>query len=234
MRILFITHADFETPGIIETWAKGHQYPVAIARPFRGETMPAPESFDVLIIMGGPQSAVEVDQYPYLNEEVALIKKAIQANKKIFGICLGAQLIGIALGVKAERSPEKEIGVYPVQLTDAGLNDPLLQGFSASIPMIHWHNDMPGLTKEAVLLAYTPGCPRQIIRYLPHVYGFQCHLEITRDNMQGMATHAVHDLKPSRYTQTYDELMQHDYDSINQCMMDILNRFVVLKTTASA
>jgi GMP synthase (glutamine-hydrolysing) len=67
--------------------------------------------------------------------------------------CLGAQLIGEALGAKTERSPEKETGVYPIELTAAGTRDPLLRGLPGTFPAIHWHNDMPGLTDDTAVLA---------------------------------------------------------------------------------
>lgn len=37
MRILCITHADFETPGVIVDWTKKHTYFLSVARPYAGE-----------------------------------------------------------------------------------------------------------------------------------------------------------------------------------------------------
>ncbi len=53
---------------------------------------------------------------PHFNSlaEQAVIKKAIQANKIVLGVCLGSQLIGEALGAKFEHSPEREIGKFPI------------------------------------------------------------------------------------------------------------------------
>ncbi len=50
-------------------------------------------------------------------------KKCIEANKAIIGVCLGAQLIGEALGAPYEHSPEKEIGSFPITLTEEGKNE---------------------------------------------------------------------------------------------------------------
>ncbi len=179
MNILCITHADFESPGIIESWADQAGYHFEIKRPYRGETLPEISHFDILIVMGGPQSPLAIEKYPYLAAEIKIIKDAIKQHKKIIGFCLGAQLIGEALGAQTERSPEKEVGVYPIMLTAEAISDPLLQDLPSTFPVIHWHNDMPGMTAEATLLAYSAGCPQQIIRYAPFIYGFQCHLEIT-------------------------------------------------------
>ncbi len=90
----------------------------------------------------------------------------------------------------------------------------------------HWHNDMPGLTAASQVLAYSQGCPRQIVRYGKRVYGFQCHLEITLEGIQTLIQAVPDDLKPSLFTQTEKELLAQDYASINQNMMQLLDRFV--------
>lgn len=229
MRILCITHADFETPGVITDWAqlRGHDFDVV--QPYKGEGLPAIEDYDFLIVMGGPQSPLQIDESPYLADEIALIKSALAQSKKVLGFCLGAQLIGEALDAKTSRSPEKEVGVYPITLTDAGKEDNLLQGLGESFPVIHWHNDMPGLTAESALLAFSEGCPRQAVRYRKNVYGFQCHMEITLEGIQTMVAAVPGDLRPSKFTQTVEELMVQDYAVINRLMFTILDRLVALE-----
>lgn len=231
MNILCITHADFETPGVIGDWAKQRGYGFKICRPYQGEDCLSAAAFDILIVMGGPQSPLELEKDPYLKDEMILITQAIGEDKIVLGFCLGAQLIGEALGGKTTRSPEKEVGVYPLSLTEEGLNDPLLGGFPKSFPSIHWHNDMPGETKDSVILAFSQGCPRQALRYAPKVYGFQCHLEITKEGIQDMIRACPGDLKPSQFTQTPDELLGQDYSTINQLMIRILDRLVALEST---
>ncbi len=228
MDILCLTHADFETPGVIETWAHENSHSFTICRPYRGEPPFAQQNFDCLIFMGGPQSPLELEKDPYLKDEIQLIQKAIQDDKLILGFCLGAQLIGEALGAKTERSPEKEIGVYPITLTEEGLCDPLLQGLPVQFPVIHWHNDMPGETKDSVILARSEGCPRQILRYGSKAYGFQCHLEITPDGIEDMIRACPNDLAPGRFTQDAATLRKQDYVTINKMMICLLDRFVAL------
>lgn len=228
MNILCITHADFETPGIIETWAQQKQYDFTISRPYKGDQPLDHKKFDFLIVMGGPQSPIEIDKAPYLKDEIQLIKKAIQDNKLVLGFCLGAQLIGEALGATTGRSPEKEVGVFPITLTPEGKIDPLLQGLPSELAVIHWHNDMPGETKDSDVLAFSEGCPRQILRYGPKVYGFQCHLEITSEGIEDMIQACPGDLKPSQFTQTSEQLRKQDYPSINKTMIQILEWFVDL------
>ena len=226
MKILCLTHADFETPGQIEFWAKEKKYDFSTVKPYRGEEIPDIRSFDILIVMGGPQSPRDTEEFEYLTQEIAFIKRALELDKKVLGFCLGAQLIGEALGAKVCKSPEKEIGVYPIMLTEPGKKDALLQEFPGQFPVIHWHGDMPGLTKEAEVLAFSKGCPRQIVRYGPKVYGFQCHLEITVSGIEDLIQAVPEDLNPSKFTQTEQELLSQEYDPIHKKMFQILDRFV--------
>lgn len=230
MKILCITHADFESPGVIEFWAKAKGFSFRICRPYNQDTIPAIEDYNMLIIMGGPQSPLHIEKAPYLSAEIQLIQTALTLNMPILGFCLGAQLIGEALGAKTERSPYKEVGVYPITLTSEGRRDPLLSDLSVQFPVIHWHNDMPGLTLDAQVLAFSEGCPRQIVRYQPSVYGFQCHLEITREGIQTMIQAVPEDLAPSPFTQTETLLLSQDYEAINDCMVALLERFTTLAT----
>lgn len=160
MKIQFVLHAEFEQPGAIDAWVNQKGFEAKYCRPFAGESIPATDCFDWLVVMGGPQSPLEIEAFPYLKDEIELIRQSLLADKSILGFCLGAQLIGEALGAPTERSPQKEVGVFPIQLTEAGYKDPLLLGISKEIPVVHWHNDMPGLTKEASVLAISEGCPR--------------------------------------------------------------------------
>ena len=228
MKILCVTHADFETPGTIERWASDNDHGFKIEKPYRGDQLSDVGHCDVLILMGGPQSPLRIAEFPYLSREIALIRAALSENKKMLGFCLGAQLIGEALGAKTERSPEKETGVYPIILTLEGTNDPLLKDLPSTFPVIHWHSDMPGLTDNAAVLASSPGCPRQIVRYKNNVYGFQCHMEIALDGIKTMIEAVPEDLKPSKFTQSQKELLNNDYLSINTMMATILNRFAEL------
>ena len=234
MRILCIQHADFETPGTIEQWAANNGYRFKLERPYRGEQLSEIGDFDVLISMGGPQSAARIAEFPYLQAEIELIRAAFSKRLKILGICLGAQLIGEALGAKTETSPEKEIGVYPISLTEEGTNDPLLKGLPRSFPVIHWHSEMPGLTKNAAILASSPGCPRQIVRYAINAYGFQCHMEITLDGIKTMMAAVSEDLRASKFTQSHKELLDNDYSCINSSLVTILDRFAAVGTLASS
>jgi GMP synthase-like glutamine amidotransferase len=64
------------------------------------------------LIMGGYMNADQEDQFPWLGQDKAFIKTAIEEGKKVIGICLGAQLVAAALGAKVYANEEKEIGFF--------------------------------------------------------------------------------------------------------------------------
>lgn len=218
MRMHAILHASFEQLGAIEPWILKKHHRLSTTHLYKGELLPHVDQFDFLILMGGPQTPLRLDQYPYLRQEIALAEQAIQHNKVVFGVCLGAQLIGEALGARTERSPHRETGFYPVCATDAGANDPLFKMFGGKFEVMHWHNDMPGLSQESVLLAASEGCPRQAFRYGDRVYGFQFHLEMTTASVQEMVVHCAEHLPPGKYIRSKEELLASPCDEINRKM----------------
>ncbi len=226
MRIHYVQHASFEKVGVIERWAQDRGYSLRGTHVYAGDRLPEVDEFDFLIVMGGPQSPSEVDKYPYLKSEMELISTSIKAGKIVLGFCLGAQLIAEALGAKTEKSPEKEIGVYPIDLIAAGREDPLFVGFECKFDVIHWHNDMPGLPKGAELLARSAGCPRQGFRYGDRVYGFQFHMEITPEVANDLVANCPEDITPGNFVQTAETFLAHDFKPINEGMIQILDRLV--------
>lgn len=228
MKILQLLHAPFETPGIIESWAADKNYEQSYSSPFTGEKLPR-SSFDLIIVMGGPQSALNLEKAPYLKDEIALIREALKAKIPVLGFCLGAQLIGEALGAPAEHSPYKEVGIFPISLTEEGMSDPLLANLPKEFHIPHWHNDMPGMTKESVILAKSAGCPRQIIRYLPYAYGFQCHPEMTLQIAEEMVKNCPDDFHPGEYVQAPHDILSYDFHALNhQNMIRILDNFLAI------
>ena len=231
MHIHFIIHEHFEAPGAYEIWGKNRGCSLSYSRVYQGDPLPEDlESTDVLIIMGGPQSpATTLKECPWFDAqaEKALISRTIEAGKTVIGVCLGSQLIGEALGAAFCHSPEKEIGKFPVRLTEAGKANPLFEDFGHELNVGHWHNDMPGLTPQAKVLAYSEGCPRQIVQYGERVYGFQCHMELTPEVVELLIEHSQNDLRRAaefRFVETAEKLRSHDYREMNQVLFSFLDK----------
>ena len=232
MKLHIVMHESFEVPGAIERWANTNNYALTYTRLYQGDTLPSSCDFDFLILMGGPQSpATTVQECPYFDavQEIRFLRMAIEHNKNILGICLGAQLIGEALGAHFEHSPHKEIGVFECTLTAAGKQHPFFSTFPQKFPVGHWHWDMPGLTADAEILAASAGCPRQIVQYSPRIYGFQCHFEFTRETVDDMIQHCAHELEEYTtcpYVHSAQQLRTSDYNDMNRLLFNFLDGLV--------
>lgn len=223
MKIVFIIHAEFEKPGHIADWAKRNNHPMQEVHTYKGEALPHVNDFDFLVVMGGPQSPLKIDQAPYLANEIELIKQAIAHQKRIMGVCLGAQLIAEALGAKTEQSPHREIGMYPIKMLSEAQHDPVFRHFPKQLNVMHWHSDMPGIAEGAVLLASSEGCPRQVFRHGDRIYGFQCHFEMTPELIEGMIVNCPEDLRVGSYIRSKEELLQSDCKLMNTQLEGVLD-----------
>ncbi|MFS9291784.1 type 1 glutamine amidotransferase [Streptococcus mitis] len=232
MKVHFILHESFEIPGAYLTWAQSRGHDIGITKVYKGEALPQTVSdIDFLIIMGGPQSPDEdKEHFPYYHptEEIRLIRQAIEEDKYIVGVCLGAQLLSVAYGGQYEHSPEREIGVFPIRMTSQGLADKHLKHFGSELLVGHWHGDMPGLTDEAVILATSQGCPRQIVRFSPKHYAFQVHLEFDLEAIDLLVAadseeRLIEQHQTLSFVQSPEELRGNDYSEMNAKLHNFLD-----------
>ena len=224
MRVHFVLHETFEVPGAYLKWAQERDHQVTMTKVYEREALPeAVDEIDFLIVMGGPQSPDEdCATFPYYDPqaEIELIQKAMKEDCYIVGVCLGAQLLSVAYGAEYEHSPEREIGVFPLTLTEAGLKDEHVEVLGQTINTGHWHGDMPGLTENAVVLAASQGCPRQIIRFSPKHYAFQAHLEFDSEAVDLLIDADGEEVleeqsKKLTYVQNPEAIRAYDYQEMN-------------------
>ena len=87
---------------------------------------PRPADFDAMWVMGGPMNVWEEDRYPWLIKEKLFIKNwVLKLEKPFFGICLGHQLLGDALGASVIKSKKPEIGFKKISLSQEVCSDNL-------------------------------------------------------------------------------------------------------------
>ncbi|VAX21404.1 Glutamine amidotransferase, class I [hydrothermal vent metagenome] len=233
MRIHFIVHEEYEGPGALIDWAEKHRFDISFSRVYLFDKLPSPNDFDLLFVMGGPQSTyTTINEVPYFDSqrEKMLILDSTKNSKAVIGICLGAQLVGEAMGSPVTKSHEKEIGVFPISLTDEGKRNILFSHFPDTVNVGHWHGEMPGLTSESIIIAESEGCPRQIIEYSKFVFGFQCHLEFTKESVENLISHSEEELKNSadkKYVQSESEFLIYDFNEMNELLFGFLDKLIL-------
>jgi len=179
MKVLVLQHVPYEILGTLDPQLRVAGYRIRYVNFGRTpDAEPDVEKYQGLIILGGPMNVDMTDKYPHLDTEVRIIRRAIERNIPILGICLGAQLIAKTLGAKVYKNPMKEIGWYDISLTSEGKQDPLLRHFEDTKRIFEWHGDTFELPDGATHLAHGETCAHQAFRVGDNVYGFQFHLEV--------------------------------------------------------
>jgi GMP synthase (glutamine-hydrolysing) len=152
----------------------------------------AAASAELLIVLGGPIGVTDVDAYPFLSVELELLRERLAADRPTLGICLGAQLIAVALGGSVNPGVAAEIGFAPVTLTEAARGT-VLEAVEG-VPVLHWHGDVITTPPEIPPLAYTEVCANQAFACGPNILGLQFHLEAESGSLERWLVGHAHEL----------------------------------------
>jgi GMP synthase-like glutamine amidotransferase len=227
MRIQVLQHVPFEGPAGIAHWAAQHGHPLTIAHLYRGDPPPALDTFDRLVVMGGPMGIYDEQDHPWLAVEKAFLDRTIAAGKSIVGVCLGAQLLADRLGVRVSRNAHKEIGWFPIELTAEALSDPVFGPLGPGLTVYHWHGDTFALPPGATHLARSAACAHQAFLHGGRVLGLQFHLETTAESLAALAANCAGEIVPGPYVQDAATMLAAapaDYARINAALFGILDR----------
>jgi GMP synthase-like glutamine amidotransferase len=179
MRVVCLQHADYEGPGAIARWVADRGHSMATVMPIF-ESYPSLDDFDMLIVMGGPMGAYEEATYPWLAAEKRFIAEAIEAGRRVFGVCLGSQLVAEAIGGKAHPHTAREVGWLPVTLTPEGRYSRALAVLPDTFVVGEWHGDTFDLPEGVKTAASSAICANQAFECRDSlVVGVQFHLEWT-------------------------------------------------------
>jgi GMP synthase-like glutamine amidotransferase len=179
VRALVLQHIACEPPGVYEDVLNERGVRVDRVEVDEGEPLPDRRAYDLIVAMGGPMSANDDAELPWLAPEKRLIRAAVEAGTPFLGVCLGAQLLAASLGARVYSGREPEVGVLAVSLTDEGGRDPVFAPLPQEFATLQWHGDTFDLPDGSVLLASSPAYANQAFR-IGGAYGVQFHLEVTR------------------------------------------------------
>jgi len=180
-RLLVLQHIACEHLGLVEPALKDRGMEYRYVRPFAGEDIPKDlAGWDGVIALGGPMSANDGERIGFIADELRLLTKVLETGMPALGICLGAQLIAKAAGAEITAGEEKEIGWYPLRLTEEGKKDRVLTGLPDTFPVFQWHGETFDVPPGAVSLAGSERYSNQAFRLGETVYGLQFHLETTQ------------------------------------------------------
>lgn len=178
--VLVVEH-DAECPvGLVGGWLDAAGCDVVVCRPYASDVLPATAAYDGLVVLGGPMGANDDEKHAWLGPVKELVREARDTDLPTLGICLGHQLIAVALGGTVERNPRgQQVGLLGVGWTDAARDDELVGPLSTPRRGVQWNDDVvTRLPDDATLLAETEHSEVQAARFGPRMWGVQLHPEV--------------------------------------------------------
>jgi GMP synthase (glutamine-hydrolysing) len=178
--VLVIEHEDKCPPALVGQWLAEAGCALEVCRPYAGDAVPALDAYDALLILGGPMGAHDDEQHPWLRTVKQRVREAVAAHLPTLGICLGHQLIAVALGGTVEKNRHgQQLGLLGVGWTEAAGTDELMGPLTTPRRGVQWNDDIvTALPDGATLLAATGRDEIQAVRYAPTVWGVQLHPEV--------------------------------------------------------
>jgi len=189
MSVLICKNVQSEGPGTIEDFLKEKNISYHVIEMPAIRDIPMAADYDTLLMMGGPMSVNEDDIFPYIKTEEKLVRDFIANDKRVLGVCLGAQIMAKALGSRVYKGAEKEIGWYDIEISAEGLRDnrikrlathPRTGDVSNRLKVFHWHGETFDIPDGAARLASSDLYPNQAFKYGENAYAFQFHIEVKK------------------------------------------------------
>jgi GMP synthase-like glutamine amidotransferase len=225
MRLSLLQHVSFEGPGAIADWVEPRDT-LQVVRLDRGDPLPKVDDFDGLIVMGGPMGVGDDQAHPWLRVEKQLIAQALAADRRVLGICLGAQLVANVLGARVAPNAHKEIGWHAVEWSAEART--LYGPLPTTSIVFQWHGDTFDLPQNTVALASSAACRNQgFAARGGTVIGLQFHLESRPEDIAALLHAGQDELSTGGpYIQSAEQIRQESPERcaalgpLLRCMLD--------------
>jgi len=187
--VLVVEHEDKCPPALVGDWLVEAGCALEVRRPYAGDDLPDLTAYDAFLVLGGPMGAGDDAKHGWLGPVKERVRDAVATGLPTLGICLGHQLIAVALGGTVERNPRgQQLGLLPVGWTAEAAADELLGDLATPRRGVQWNDDVvTRLPAGATLLAATDAGEVQAARFGPAAWGVQLHPEVDVDVLRPWA-----------------------------------------------
>jgi GMP synthase (glutamine-hydrolysing) len=185
MSTLVIEHSDLARLDRFGDVLRDLGYRLRVVRVHRDESLPPDlDDVDAIISLGGPQSPL--DDAPWVEPELDLLRRAHAQALPVVGICLGCQLLARAMGGEVARLDGGIMLGWPeVRLTPAGREDPIFAGLPWRMRQLHWNSfHVKKAPPGARVLASVDRMPVAAWALGLRTYAIQFHPETTAETLE--------------------------------------------------
>jgi GMP synthase-like glutamine amidotransferase len=183
LRAIILQHEDPTPPGLVTEWLDAHGASVEMLRIDLDDREVDVADYDLIVSLGSEFAAFD-DSKPFVPREAQLMRRAVDADVPVLGLCFGGQMLARVLGSEVSRSSESEIGWLPVRSRDPEL---VPEG-----PWFQWHFDVFTAPPGASVIAETDLCPQAFVA--GRSLGLQFHPEVTPEIMDDWVRVYRHEL----------------------------------------
>lgn len=216
LRVLILQHEEPTPPGHVTEWLRSHDAEVETYRIDLEQRDVDPSGYDLIVSLGSEFAAFD-DSKPFVQGEAKLMRRAVDEDVPVLGLCFGGQMLARVLGADVYRSDESEIGWLPVRTADPDL---VPDG-----PWFQWHFDAFTAPPGATVVAETDVGPQAFVA--GRSLGLQFHPEVTTEIMDDWVRVYRHELDGDGVDP--DALLEETYrraDESRGNAMQLFDRFL--------
>ncbi|MGH2540626.1 MAG: type 1 glutamine amidotransferase [Actinomycetota bacterium] len=182
--VLLIGHDENETFGLAPIGLADRSLEVLEHRASSSAPLPALDEVSGVVVFGGEMNVNQTDLFPFLADERAYVRSAVDAGVPYLGICLGSQMLARAMGHKVYPAGVRELGFNALHPTPEAKHDPVLSVFREGDMVFHWHEDTFELPEGATVLGTGDVVHLQAFRIGDRAWGTQFHFEVDRAELE--------------------------------------------------
>ncbi len=180
--VAVVQHQESVPPGLITSVLEASGVDHFVFEAWRRSDWPEAGELGALIVMGGTMNVDDLRVYPFLRRSRELMAEAIARGLATLGVCLGSQMMARVLETEVSRAEKRNAFFSELELTPAGLDDPLLAPFADGVQVLQFHEDTFVVPDDATVLATSAkSALPQAFRHGEQAYGVQFHFEVDAD-----------------------------------------------------
>lgn len=230
MKVHFLIHLPYKEYTFAENWVLENRHTLSRNHLLEEDfNFPEPETFDLLVVLGGIMSVNDESEYPWLVKEKKYIESVMKRNKKVLGVCFGSQLLADVLGAKVYKHEIPEVGWHEISLLNEAEESLVFKNLPDKFVSFVWHYDTFDIPAGCTRLARSEACKNQAFEYGTQIIGLQFHPEFTLENIKRLLKDYGNLIVESEFSQSPELILSKkgNFKASNNILKIILEKMTL-------